>query len=101
MSVDRTPFYHAALSIIPFTIGAICGNVVAGITFACGGWLLREQSQAEDRWIKKFGNGKRINMPWYGGFDYRIWDIGSIFDFSIPMIGMTIMYLVYVYFIKG
>ena len=31
-------------------------------------YLGREHAQAEYRWIAQLGNGKRANMPWWGGF---------------------------------
>ncbi|EMX6803347.1 hypothetical protein AAHJ44_003303, partial [Escherichia coli] len=48
----------------------------------------------EYRWIEMFGHGKRMNMPWWGGFDPRVWDVGSLFDFVVPV---TVCFGVYFY----
>lgn len=40
-------------------------------------FLGREHAQAEYRWIKTFGNGIRANLPWWGAFDPRVWDVHS------------------------
>jgi len=37
----------------------------------------REHTQAEYRWIETFGRHRRANMPWWGGFDRRVWDVHS------------------------
>ncbi|MGU5717784.1 hypothetical protein ACV1DK_21300, partial [Aeromonas taiwanensis] len=49
---------------------------------------------AEYRWIALLGEGRRINMPWWGGFDPRVWDLGSILDFMVPMALCTLVFVV-------
>lgn len=49
----------------------------------------REHAQAEYRVIQKFYDGKRANMPWYGGFEPRGWDLKSILDFVLPIVATT------------
>lgn len=45
----------------------------------------REHAQAEYRWIERFGHGVRANMPWWGGFDPKVWDTHSaLLNLSIP-----------------
>lgn len=47
----------------------------------------REHAQAEYRWIEKFGQGKRANMPEWGGFDPRVWDTHSLWwNLSLPFL---------------
>ena len=42
--------------------------------FVAAAWAVsREITQAEYRWIEMFGGGLRANMPWWGGFDLRVW----------------------------
>ncbi len=48
-------------------------NWAAGSAAACAWSLSRELTQAEYRWIELFGSGRRANMPWWGGFDLRVW----------------------------
>ena len=45
----------------------------AGAFAACAWAISREITQAEYRWIEQFGAGLRQNMPWWGGFDLRVW----------------------------
>ncbi|HCT3788701.1 TPA: hypothetical protein OUB93_003328 [Escherichia coli] len=56
-------------------------------------FIAREHTQAEYRWTERFGKGKRINMPWWGGFDPRVWDVGSLLDFSFPIIGCLLVWI--------
>lgn len=44
----------------------------------------REHAQAEYRWIERYGLGLRANMPWYGGFQPRVWTIKSLYDCLLP-----------------
>ena len=63
----------------------------AGALLAAGFYLGREHAQAEYRVIQKFYDGKRANMPWYGGFEPRGWDMKSMLDWILPtVITMTI-----------
>jgi hypothetical protein len=50
-----------------------------------GFFLGREHAQAEYRVIQKFYDGKRANMPWYGGFERRAWDKKSMLDWILPL----------------
>ncbi|END1044007.1 hypothetical protein ABLK03_004585, partial [Escherichia coli] len=45
------------------------------------------------RWIEMFGHGKRMNMPWWGGFDPRVWDVASLMDFSVPVVACLLVWL--------
>jgi hypothetical protein len=66
----------------------------AGALLAAGFFLGREHAQAEYRVIQKFYDGKRANMPWYGGFEPRGWDLKSILDFGLPIIVTTIALII-------
>jgi len=63
----------------------------AGVLFAAGYYIGREMAQAEYRVIQKFYDGKRANMPWYGGFERRAWNLKSILDFVLPIAATTIV----------
>jgi hypothetical protein len=63
----------------------------AGVLFAFGYYIGREMAQAEYRVIQKFYDGKRANMPWYGGFERRAWNLKSILDFVLPIAATTIV----------
>lgn len=71
----------------------------AGFGLATGNWWIgaiapvatfigREHAQAEYRWIERYGLGRRANMPWWGGFDLRVWDhLDPWIDWLAPVIG--------------
>ena len=45
----------------------------SGALVASAWAVSRELTQAEYRWIEWFGDGRRANMAWWGGFDLRVW----------------------------
>ncbi|MCW3796363.1 hypothetical protein OMW55_00875 [Sphingomonas sp. BN140010] len=45
----------------------------AGACAAIAWAIAREVTQAEYRWIERFGGGLRANMPWWGGLDLAVW----------------------------
>jgi hypothetical protein len=63
----------------------------AGVLFASGYYIGREMAQAEYRVIQNFYDGKRVNMPWYGAFERRAWNVKSILDFVLPIAATTIV----------
>lgn len=67
-------------------------GAAAGAFFYIG----REITQAEYRVIEQFYDGKRVNMPWYGAFERRAWDLKSLLDWIFPTIAVFfIAYLTY------
>ena len=46
----------------------------------------REIAQAEYRWIEDYGDGRRANMPWWGAFDPRVWDLHSMLNWIGPAV---------------
>ena len=78
---------HALITAaLQVAIGHLTGNWLVGGLFAVGFYAGREQTQAEYRWIERYGGGKRANMPWYGGFDKRVWNVKSVTDFALPIV---------------
>ena len=91
--MDATPLLHAAFSlIIQALVGLLTGNWWLGGLLACTWWIAREHTQAEYRWIEKYGQGKRANMPEWAGFDYRVWNVSSLLDFIAPVVACSIVY---------
>jgi hypothetical protein len=87
MKIDFSPVYHALLAVLAqAVIGLSTNNWWAGAAFGAAFYLGREHAQAEYRWIKEFGDGKRANMPAWGGFDPRVWigNYSSIADWLVP-----------------
>lgn len=76
---------HSGYALLFMTIiGLLTGNWFAGACFGAAFFLGREHAQAEYRVIQKFYEGKRSNMPWYGGFEPRGWDRKSMLDWVLP-----------------
>ena len=95
MSIDASPLYHAIAAVaLQCAVGIWFGSWWLGGAMGCLWFLAREHTQAEYRWIYQFGNGKRINMPWWGGFDWRVWDKASLLDWMVPAVTCTAVYLI-------
>jgi hypothetical protein len=75
-------------------IGLLTGNWLAGAMLGIGFYLGREHAQAEYRVIQTYYGGKRANMPWYGGFERRAWNVKSILDFVLPIVATTIVLII-------
>jgi hypothetical protein len=75
--------------------GLLTGNWLAGAMLGIGFFLGREHAQAEYRVIQKFYDGKRANMPWYGGFEPRGWDRKSVLDFVLPIAATGIVLIIF------
>ena len=91
-NIDFSPIYHALLAVAAqCIIGVLTGNFWIGAAFGAAFYIGREHAQSEYRWIKLLGNGKRSNMPWYGGFDHRVWndDYGSWLDWIVPCVAVV------------
>lgn len=92
---DFTPFLHALAAVtLQIALGVSFGYWVTGGVLGCIWFIAREHTQAEYRWIAQFGNGKRANMPWWGGFDWRAWDLASLLDWLVPVLACTVVYFV-------
>lgn len=51
----------------------------------------REITQAEYRWIAAFGDGRRANMPWWGGFDPAAWTQKALLDMLLPVLATLLV----------
>lgn len=59
----------------------------AGALVASAWAISREITQAEYRWIERYGHGLRANMPWWGGFDPKVWTTADQFlDWMAPTV---------------
>lgn len=82
---------HALIAVlVQFTFGLLTGNWWIGAAMALF-YVGREHAQAEYRWIEAYGNGRRANMPWWGGFDPKVWNIKSLTDWVIPMLAVMMV----------
>lgn len=90
---DFTPLGHAiAAAIIQIFIGMNFDLWGVGGALGCVWFIAREHTQAEYRWIANLGGGKRANMPWWGGFDPRAWDLPSLLDWLVPVVACIAIY---------
>ena len=93
--MDFSPVFHACAAVaVPCIFGLVWGNWASGAVLGCLWFVAREQTQAEYRWIAEFGGGHRANMPWWGGFDYRVWDLASVLDFAVPIVAVTVVWMI-------
>ncbi|BEV00061.1 hypothetical protein [Novosphingobium olei] len=73
-------------------IGLATGNWWAGAAFGAAFFIGREITQAEYRWIEKFGECRRANMPWWGPFDLRVWaKADQWLDWIVPSLGTCLV----------
>jgi hypothetical protein len=91
MKIIEHPAYALLFMAI---VGLPTGNWFAGAMLGVGFFLGREHAQAEYRVIEHFYEGKRANMPWYGGFEPRGWNLKSVLDFGLPIIVTTIVLII-------
>nr|WP_182312392.1 hypothetical protein [Comamonas testosteroni] len=92
--MDLTPLEHAAIAVgVQLLIGMCMGNWWLGGLLGCCWFAAREHTQAEYRWIEAFANGRRAGMPWWGGFDPRAWNVGSLLDFAVPIVVCVVVWI--------
>ena len=93
--VDISPFLHAMAAIVVQCVLGLSFNLWAsGGAIGCVWFIAREHTQAEYRWIAQLGAGKRANMPWWGGFDWRAWNLPSLLDWLVPVLACAVVYFV-------
>ena len=89
------PFGHILAALIAqLAVGLLTGNWWAGAAAGACFYVGRELTQAEYRWIERFGGGKRANMPWWAAFDPRVWTRKSLLDWLLPTIAVVAVALV-------
>lgn len=83
---------HAVLALLlQAAVVLATGNWWLGAALAVGIFAGREQAQAEYRWIERYGSGLRANMPWWGGFDPRVWTLKSVADVLLASVIVSIV----------
>lgn len=89
---DISPIGHALVCVsAQCLIGITLGDWATGGMAGSIWFFAREHTQAEYRWISLFGSGKRANMPWWGGFYWRVWNVASLLDWLVPMLACAIV----------
>jgi len=89
------------MALLEHTLIAVAAQICIGLTTrrwwagACltsGYFLGREIAQAEYRWIEQFGSGLRINLPWWGAADPRVWSTADqLADWLGPVLATTMI----------
>lgn len=79
---------------IQAAIAILLGSWWAGALVASAAYIMREVTQAEYRWIAAYGAGLRANMPWWGPFDLRVWNVKAWTDWLGPVVVTVIVALV-------
>ncbi|CAM7023741.1 Transmembrane protein [Leclercia adecarboxylata] len=93
--LDISPLLHAVSALLIQTaVGYLFGEWFFGGAIGCMWFIAREHTQAEYRWIAQFGAGRRANMPWWGGFDWRAWNVPSLLDWLVPVMACAVVYFV-------
>lgn len=92
---DISPLLHAVAAVaVQDAVGFVSGDWITGGLLGCIWFIAREHTQAEYRWIAQFGGGKRSNIPWWGGFDWRAWNLPSLLDWLVPVLACAVVYFV-------
>lgn len=77
--------------VLQVIVGLITENWLIGGVAGAAVYIGREHAQAEYRWIETYGFGRRANMPWWGGFDLKVWNWKSVVDWFLPLIGLSLV----------
>ena len=77
---------HILLALlIQLAVRLITRSWPTGAAAACAWAISREVTQAEYRWIERYGGGLRANMPWWGGLDPAVWQsLDPWLDWIVP-----------------
>ena len=82
--MNATPLIHVAVALAAYYAFGLDAGLLA-----CVWWIGREHTQAEYRWIESYGRGLRANMPWWGGFDPRVWNkLDPWLDMMLPALAV-------------
>lgn len=86
---------HVALALaMQWLVNRLTRGRVAGAAAAIAWFVSREITQAEYRWIERFGGGLRAHMPWWGGLDPRVWDHADPWlDWLLPTVAVILVAL--------
>jgi len=74
-------------------IGLVSGDWWAGAAAGSFYFIGREYAQAEYRNIEHNYDGRRANMPYFGGLELRAWTLKGVLDFVLPSIAVILVAL--------
>jgi hypothetical protein len=88
---------HLAHPVIALVLQAIIGLVSGDwwVGAAAGSFYFvgREYAQAEYRNIEHNYDGRRANMPYFGGLELRAWTLKGVLDFVLPSLAVILVAL--------
>jgi hypothetical protein len=84
--IRNTIGHIVAALLVQVLISQVLHDLWSGAIAATLLFVGREHAQAEYRWIEVCGHGRRKEMPWWGGFDLRLWDRHAIMGVLGPAI---------------
>lgn len=86
---------HTASVLAAGLLGYFFGFAAEGAVLMMTMFVGRELTQAEYKWIQRYGLGRRYNMPWWGALDPRVWDTHSFWwNTTLPLL-VTILIVGY------
>lgn len=84
---------HAIFAVLFQCMTALLtGRWLVGGLLASAFFVGREIAQAEYRWIQLFGEGRRENMPLWGGLDPTAWTMKSYLDAGLPVLAILLVF---------
>jgi hypothetical protein len=74
-------------------IGLVSGDWWVGAAAGSFYFIGREYAQAEYRNIEHNYDGRRVNMPYFGGLELRAWTLKGVLDFVLPSLAVILVAL--------
>lgn len=85
---------HVLSALALTALGRLLGfGIEAGLAVSTF-FFAREVTQAEYRWIERYGMGLRANMPWHAILQPKAWTLKALADWIAPAImaaGMALL----------
>lgn len=85
---------HSVIALVIQSIMALLtGNWWVGAAAGSFYFIGREYAQAEYRNIEQNYDGRRANMPYFGGLEARAWTLKGVLDFVLPSLVVVLVAL--------
>jgi len=85
---------HPVIALVIQAIVAIAsGDWWVGAAAGSFYFIGREYAQAEYRNIEQNYDGRRANMPYFGGLELRAWTLKGVLDFVLPSLAVILVAL--------
>lgn len=77
--------------ILQAIVGLASGDWWVGAAAGSFYFIGREYAQAEYRNIEHNYDGRRANMPYFGGLEPRAWTLKGVLDFILPSLAVVLV----------